>query len=106
MSLTVRPVEGTNYQCSTTHPNIPFTLYVHEDHFLLVPRAVDKVHRAFPEGNRQCSSHAATWSDHTVAEYRTKHGNKTPRFEHEHVGFGWEEDEGIVICALQPDGRR
>ncbi|KAH8673396.1 hypothetical protein BX600DRAFT_508666 [Xylariales sp. PMI_506] len=57
--------ERTEYQSGITHTNIPYTIYVHENRLLLVPREVNNVHR-------------------------------------ERVSFGYEEDEGVVVCTLLP----
>ncbi|KAI0480728.1 hypothetical protein GGR56DRAFT_287835 [Xylariaceae sp. FL0804] len=94
--------EGTQYQSLTTSPYIPYAVYVHENHLLLVPRAVEKVHPAFPARQGQDQRHfTLQLSDWAVSTYQGRFG-QAPKFEGRRVDFGFEEDEGVVVCALLP----
>lgn len=93
--------EGTKYQCSITHPFIPYTLYVHEDHLLLVPSDHPaKIHKEFPAGDHT-RRFTLRLSDKVANDYKQKY-NREPKFVHRHADFGYEEDEGVVVCALLP----
>jgi hypothetical protein len=83
-----------------THPNIPYTIYVHENHILLVPREVETVHKEFPI-LRDERRFTLQLSDNTIDNYQQKY-NKAPAFTTKNVCFGFEEDEGVVVAALLP----
>jgi hypothetical protein len=91
-------VEGSEYQCSITRPDIPYTLYVNDSYLLLVPRQVIKVHRNFPTQQGPPQQFRLQLSDHWTNEYRNKY-NREPKFSHRHVDFGLEDDE-VVVAAL------
>ncbi len=92
------PVEGAEFQCSNTRPDIPYTLYVNDSYLFLVPRQVAKVHPNFPTIQGPLQRFKLELSDHVVDEYRTKY-NKEPKFSRRNVGFGLEDDE-VVFAAL------
>jgi hypothetical protein len=91
-------VEGAEFQCSTTRPDIPYTIYVNESYLLLVPRQVDKVHPNFPTVQGPLQRFKLELSDHVVHEYRTKY-NKEPKFYFKNVDFGLD-DNNVVVAAL------
>ncbi|KAH9893765.1 hypothetical protein F4778DRAFT_294756 [Xylariomycetidae sp. FL2044] len=95
--------EGNNYICSITNPDIPYTIWVHENHLLLVPRQVPKVHKAFPSvpAARAQQRFTLQLGDHIVKQYQQQYG-RAPTFTSRGVQFGYEEDEGVVVAALLP----
>jgi hypothetical protein len=94
------PVEGAEFLCSNTRPDIPYTLYVNESYLLLVPREVAKVHPNFPTVQGPLQRFKLELSDHVANEYRTKY-NKGPKFSIRNVHFGLEEDEVVVAALLE-----
>ena len=92
------PDKRNVYESSITHPNIPYAIYVHENHLLIVPRNVETTHKEFPkvQDHRRFTLQL---SDDCVDEYRKKHG-QPPKFAPRGVNFGSEEDEGVVVMAL------
>jgi hypothetical protein len=93
-------VEGAEFQCSTTRPDIPYTLYVNDSYLLLVPRQVTKVHPNFPTTQGPLQRFKLELSDHVADEYRTKY-NKEPKFSSRNVHFGLEDDEVVVAALLE-----
>lgn len=95
-------VENKEYQCSYTSPYIPYTLYIHEDYLLLVPREVEQNHPKFPAVWDKKRRYTLRVSDWAFRAYTETYG-KPPKFERKYVHFGLEEDEGVVVAALLPD---
>lgn len=94
-------VENKAYQCQITSPYIPYSLYVHEDHLLLVPREVDQNHPKFPAVPDQNKRYTLRLADHAFRAYTERYGEPS-KFTQEHVGFGLEEDDGVVVAAVLP----
>ncbi|VUC19903.1 unnamed protein product [Clonostachys rosea] len=91
--------EGTQYQCGLAHPNIPYTIYVHDYYLLLVPRQVGQAHKEFPNRPFQELKRVTLQiSDFMVNDYQEKY-KRAPKFSHQLVAFGYEEDEGVVVAA-------
>lgn len=92
-------VEGTVYQCGLAHPNIPYTIYVHDYYLLLVPRQVNETHKEFPnvpfQGLRRVTLQV---SDFMANEYQDKY-KRAPKFTHQLVAFAYEDEEGVVVAA-------
>jgi hypothetical protein len=93
------PVEGAEFQCSITRPDIPYTLYVNDSYLLLVPRQVAKVHPNFPTFQGPLQRFKLELLDRVVDEYRTKY-NKEPKFSR-NSHFGLEDDEVVVAALLE-----
>jgi hypothetical protein len=95
-------VEGAEFQCSTTRPDIPYTLYVNESYLLLVPQEAPsgKVHPNFPTIQGPPQRFKLELSDLVADEYRTKH-NKEPKFSARKVDFGLEDNEVVVAALLE-----
>ncbi|KAI2636582.1 hypothetical protein GGS26DRAFT_501711 [Hypomontagnella submonticulosa] len=91
--------ESIEYQCSVTRPDIPYTLYVGEDHLLLVPREVAKVHPKFPSTQDPLPRLKLQLSQFWIDEYKSTYGSD-PEFTARRVGFGLEEDEVVVAAVL------
>ena len=92
-------VESTEFQCSITSPDIPYTLYVSDSYLLLVPRQVTNVHRKFPSAQTPPQRFRLQLSDHWINEYKKKF-NQEPKFSHKYVDFGLEESEVVVAAVL------
>jgi len=90
--------ESTEFQCSLTRPDIPYTLYVSDSYLLLVPREVTNVHRKFPTMQVPPQRFKLQLSDYWTNEYKKKF-KQEPKFSTKHVGFGLEDDE-VVVAAL------
>jgi len=91
--------ESTEFQCSITRPDIPYTLYVSDSYLLLVPRQVTKVHRKFPTMQDPPQRFRLQLSDYWTTEFKKKF-NQKPKFSHKHVDFGLEDDEVVVTAVL------
>jgi hypothetical protein len=94
----VSSASGAEFQCSTTRPDIPYTLYVGVKYLLLVPREVTKVHRNFPAMPDPPPRYRLQLSDYWTNEYKSKY-NSEPTFHYKYVEFGLEDDE-VVVAAL------
>ncbi|KAI0161729.1 hypothetical protein GGR52DRAFT_560959 [Hypoxylon sp. FL1284] len=91
--------ESTNYRFAITRPDIPYTLYAGEDHLLLVPREVAKVHPRFPTAPVPLPRLRLQLSPLYTEIYKEKYG-RDPKFTSKCVGFGLEEDEVVVATVL------
>jgi hypothetical protein len=92
-------VESTEFQCSITSPDIPYTLYVSDSYLLLVPRQVTKVHPRFPAMQDPPQRFRLQLSDTSVNDFKKKF-NQEPKFSHKYVDFGLEDDEVVVAAVL------
>jgi hypothetical protein len=92
-------VESTEFQCSITRPDIPYTLYVSESYLLLVPRQVTKVHPKFPTMQGPPQRFRLQLSDNSTNDFKNKF-NQEPKFSHKYVDFGLEDDEIVVAAVL------
>jgi hypothetical protein len=91
-------VESTEFQCSLTRPDIPYTLYVSNSYLLLVPRQVTNVHRKFPTVQVP-QRFRLQLSDYWTNEYKKKF-EQEPKFSAKYVDFGLEDDEVVVAAVL------
>lgn len=99
--LTVQiAVEGKEYYCSNTRPDIPYTLYVAKQELLLVPREVQKIHPLFPTSPAPDRRIILVLSNVYASQFRSKYGHE-PEFEVSSVGFGLDDDEVLVAGILQ-----
>ena len=90
------PVEGAEFQCSTTRPDIPYTLYVNDSYLLLVPRQVANVHPNFPSIQGPLHRFKLELSDRVDNEYRTKY-NKSPSFHTEMSTLDWKMMKSLLL---------
>ncbi|CAJ2506140.1 Uu.00g002700.m01.CDS01 [Anthostomella pinea] len=94
--------QGSEYHGSVTHPNIPYTIYVHDNHLLLVPRAVDKLHKELRDFRHNHRRFTLQLSDDWLEAYQKY--NMPPIFAARKVNFGFNEDKGVVVAALLGPG--
>ena len=96
-------VEGRDYFCSQTRPDIPYTIYVSENELLLVPRQVEKLHPlfAFPTSRDAEKRFTLKLSDLYLNKLREQYGRE-PKFScRRGVTFGMEDDEVVVAAIVE-----